>query len=548
MKGRSKQLMFNVRLWLVMALFLVLVASVAAQPPLGQEPEEPVSLAQMLPSSKAGVMSPSGLLFSYQGQLLDVSGDPVEGNLDITFHLYHQAESGTPFWTEAHTGAQAVTVIGGLFQVLLGSLQPISAADVTGDVYLELVVNGETLSPRELFASVAYAVEASTLPDGATTRGSLAVNGRLTVNGTLHAAGVMPQLQFANNDYIAFDDSTYSPGAFSFDADSGAANAFLLAGGVYLNTAYDSIYRFKAAGDAYIGGNLTVNESLHLGSDVELYRPIANVLRTDDRIDSNRTSASDWAYIARVEGDANSRWAVTADGKIAWGPGTSARDTNLYRSAANTLKTDDSLAVGTNLQVNGTIEAGDKIWAKGMLWADDTLSVYNGDIFMKWAERGDGGRALVHMNGDTLVVNYDGDFAGGVRIDSSLNMNGHGIANCGALIEANLQTEDELAAGRIDRFQEGDILCWGMDQLELCSKANDRLVQAVADSQGRPIIIGAEAIKVLGPVKRGDILVASDVPGYAIVNNDPSSGSVIAQALEDFDGKQGLIKAMIRKW
>ena len=30
--------------------------------------------------------------------------------------------------------------------------------------------------------------------------------------------------------------------------------------------------------------------------------------------------------------------------------------------------------------------------------------------------RDDGGRALVHEAGDTLFINYDGDFAGGVRI------------------------------------------------------------------------------------------------------------------------------------
>ena len=33
-----------------------------------------------------------------------------------------------------------------------------------------------------------------------------------------------------------------------------------------------------------------------------------------------------------------------------------------------------------------------------------------------------------------------------------------------------------------------------------------------------------------------------------MVNNNPTSGSVIAQALEDFDGEQGIVKAMIRKW
>lgn len=42
-------------------------------------------------------------------------------------------------------------------------------------------------------------------------------------------------------------------------------------------------------------------------------------------------------------------------------------------------------------------------------------------------------------------------------------------------------------------------------------------------------------------------LIASSVPGYAITTNNPEFGIVIAQALEDFNGGRGVIKAMIRK-
>jgi len=144
--------------------------------------------------------------------------------------------------------------------------------------------------------------------------------------------------------------------------------------------------------------------------------------------------------------------------------------------------------------------------------------------------RPDGGwpsQMLLHSNGDLWI---------------------RGNLSNGGLIENNLQTPDELAAETIDRFSEGDVLCWGNDQLELCDQASDPLIQAVADANGKPIVIGAEVIRVLGPVQRGDLLVASDVPGYAIVDDDPQPGSVIAQALEDFDGERGLIRAMIRKF
>jgi hypothetical protein len=69
----------------------------------------------------------------------------------------------------------------------------------------------------------------------------------------------------------------------------------------------------------------------------------------------------------------------------------------------------------------------------------------------------------------------------------------------------------------------------------------------VADAEGRPIVIGAEAVKVVGPVAAGDYLVASAVQGYAAASRAPAFGIVIAQALESFDGDKGVIKAMIRK-
>jgi hypothetical protein len=129
--------------------------------------------------------------------------------------------------------------------------------------------------------------------------------------------------------------------------------------------------------------------------------------------------------------------------------------------------------------------------------------------------------------------------------NARLDMNGNPIINQGAMIEANLQTAGELAAERIDRFEQGDVLCWLGERLEKCNEDSDRRVVAVANEKGLPIVIGAEPIRVLGPVQVGDLLVASNVAGYAMVNNAPAPGTVIAKALEAFDGKQGVIKAMI---
>ena len=73
-------------------------------------------------------------------------------------------------------------------------------------------------------------------------------------------------------------------------------------------------------------------------------------------------------------------------------------------------------------------------------------------------------------------------------------------------------------------------------------------MHSVADENGTLFVVCAELVKLIGPVKAGDLLFSYDVPGYAMVNNDPTAGTVIAPALEDFVGEKGIIKAMIRKF
>lgn len=58
------------------------------------------------------------------------------------------------------------------------------------------------------------------------------------------------------------------------------------------------------------------------------------------------------ALTTKVTGDTNIRWQVTSDGQINWGPGNAATDTQLVRTAANTLTT-GNLVLNGNLTVNG---------------------------------------------------------------------------------------------------------------------------------------------------------------------------------------------------
>lgn len=105
----------------------------------------------------------------------------------------------------------------------------------------------------------------------------------------------------------------------------------------------------SGAGFTIPSGNLVISatsSTVTLGGDVNLYRPGADTLQTNDSFSALRSATTDWALSARVDGEAHHRFLVTADGAINIGAGSAARDVNLYRSAANVLATDDSFLVG----------------------------------------------------------------------------------------------------------------------------------------------------------------------------------------------------------
>lgn len=508
MKSQTKRRMSNIGTVVVVGMLLLVAGSAAAQPSLERE--------MRAAGDADGILGPSSTMFSYQGQLLDGTGEPIDGSVTFEFELYDSETGGTRLWgPEAHV---AVEVVGGLFHVLLGSRLAIDPAVLTEDVYLQLAVNGETLTPRERFTSVVYAIEAETLPDGARTRGALTVAGNLTAIGVARGANDVTETEYTEighagpNGYI----NTVGDGLLQFQHD-----------GVPLMSLSD-------AGDLVLSHELTVNgnETSKFEGNVQ----VGNNAWVPTFADMN---GSDLAVAGQFEqqGGGGARFYKV-------GIGTDPLD---YEG---TLATSGSVSIGGTLNMTGNdIDNVDDILGGGGTTSPGIKSGRSLLVFIDTNNDSTDAFFKLYANSSSTPT-ADELFSvlenGNARVFGDLHVDG--TFTGGAYVESKLQTEEEQKSGRIDRFEEGDVLCWGVDQLELCTMANDRLVQAVAGARGRPIVLGAEVIKVLGPVKRGDILVASDVPGYAMVNNDPVAGSVIAQALEDMEGERGLIKAMIRKF
>jgi len=95
----------------------------------------------------------------YQGRLADSDGNYLNGVVTVNFLIYNVETGGTALWNET----QDVSTSNGIFHVLLGSVTPFPGTLFDNvDCWLELVVGGETLSPRTQIASVPYSIKAET--------------------------------------------------------------------------------------------------------------------------------------------------------------------------------------------------------------------------------------------------------------------------------------------------------------------------------------------------------------------------------------------------
>lgn len=152
------------------------------------------------------------------------------------------------------------------------------------------------------------------------------------------------------------------------------------------------------------------------------------------------------------------------------------------------------------------------------------------------------------------------------RIDKT----GKGFFNGGTQTGgADIAEAFEVEGSKLN-YEPGDVLIISQKSnrtVELSSKPYSRLVAGVyatkpgvlltekdinsGDLDHVPMgVIGVLPTKVTtenGNIKRGDLLVTSSIPGYAMkgTNRELMFGSVIGKALENFDGSTGVIKVLV---
>ena len=112
-----------------------------------------------------------------------------------------------------------------------------------------------------------------------------------------------------------------------------------------------------------------------------------------------------------------------------------------------------------------------------------------------------------------------------------------------------------------EAYEAGTVVVFGGDEeITACTIKGDRKVAGVVSTnpaylmnnklEGDTVVplalTGRVPCKVIGHVAKGDMLVTSAIPGYAIVNNDPSLGTVIGKAVgtKDDDGR-GIVEVVV---
>ena len=113
-------------------------------------------------------------MINYQGYLTDAGGNPMNGEVALTFRIYSEENSGAVVWNESHAG---VMVIDGVFNVVLGSFVPISSEILDGECYLGITVGTDSeMTPRMKLTSAAYSIRAGyaeSVADGSVTTSAL---------------------------------------------------------------------------------------------------------------------------------------------------------------------------------------------------------------------------------------------------------------------------------------------------------------------------------------------------------------------------------------
>lgn len=251
-----------------------------------------------------GSAAPSNQTLSFSARLKNSSGGVVaDGYYNITFRLYSQQSAGSTVWSETYHDANGpaagqdnrIRVANGYFSVKLGSLEPFTDVDWTGDLFLTMDIGGTTqvantesidwdgeMTPRIQLSAMPYAMNAQRL-GGKTADQFLQVgsgvqdignNASIAINKT--GSGDLMQFQSSGiNAFTLHETGSISLGSVTdqtisvADSTSGPGQSLTLAAGSATsgnNTGGDLVLQAGSGSGTGTDGTIMMDSNITVGA------------------------------------------------------------------------------------------------------------------------------------------------------------------------------------------------------------------------------------------------------------------------------------------
>ena len=253
---------------------------------------------------------------------------------------------------------------------------------------------------------------------------------------------------------------------------------------------------------------------------------------------------------------------VDISGNVLVGIGTAVADQNAVIDSIYTIRTVGSTNWNTVAGTSGvTYAVGDIIRVATIQNSNGQLNQHkvvlnedSGDAFFKGDVITDGN---LYVNN---IVNRSGNGSGSIGASNNKFSAVHATTFYGTATAAQYADLAEMYVADA-QYEPGTVLVFGGDaEVRECASKGDRRVAGVVSTDPAYLmnsglddenavalaLTGRVPCKVIGAVRKGDMLVTSAVPGYAIVDNSPSIGTVIGKAVgvKDDAGK-GIVEIVV---